>query len=78
MTEEELRQKLEAITRGADGALLGTDWSDASRGKPQCDYVIRSGDAHLCCALARGHAHGHRDSFVRNQPPQARWFRLVP
>ena len=76
MDGHELTRRLEQTTHGLDGALLGKDWADLSKGKLQCDWVISHGPTGLlCCALALGHADGHRDGYVGNQRPQADWRR---
>jgi hypothetical protein len=75
-TLDDLRREAEATTHGNDGALLGTEWADLSQGRVQCDYVYeRPLGGYLCCALALGHAHGHRDCFTGRQLPQKDWTR---
>jgi len=73
MTDAELHAALAKITHGVDGARLGTEWVNLSRGHVQCDHVIRHQSGLLCCALRRGHADGHRDGYVAAQPRQDQW-----
>lgn len=73
MSFAEVLRQCEETTRGRDGALLGTEWVDMSRGQTQCPFVLPHGSGVLCCALQAGHQHGHRDSFVGAQLPQASW-----
>lgn len=69
----EVLRQCEETTHGRDGVLLGTQWVDLSQGRAQCPFVLPHGSGVLCCALQRGHQHGHRDSFIGAQLPQTSW-----
>lgn len=77
LTAEEIYRLCEETTHGRDGALLGTEWADFSKGLPQCDWVVDHGDGYQCCALTCGHSGGHRDVYIGNQRAQSAWKRRV-
>lgn len=77
MRHEDLEQECERVSFGVDGARLGTEWVNLSRGDTQCSYGLRSSSSFLWCALKAKHQHGHRTSYIGAQPAQSRWERLL-